>query len=85
MWYRGGLRSTRYSVLWRQAGWLGLEGLERCRSAETWKATALSLCREAAKAELFGYGDAGAEPNGARRGERQEGKKERRQKYPTSE
>ena len=76
-------------MLWRHAGWSGFGGVERCRSAETWKNTVLLLCREAAKAELFGNGAAGAEPNGAGRGERQEGKKERkkerRQKYPISE
>lgn len=77
--------APRYSALWRQAGWSDFERVERCRSTEAWKDTALSLCREAAKAELSGNGAAGAEPNGAARGERQEGKKERRQKHPTSE
>lgn len=62
-----------------------LEGMERCRSSETWKDTALSLCREAAKAKLFGNGAAGAEPNGAGKGERQARKEERRQKYPALE
>lgn len=77
--------APRHSVPRRQAGWSSFEGLERCRSAATWKDAALPLCCVAAKAELSGNGAAGAEPSGAGRGERQEGKKQRRQKYPTSE
>lgn len=41
----------------------------KMQEMQTWKAAAPLLCREAAKAEMFGDGAAGADPSGAGRGE----------------
>lgn len=62
----------------------------KMQEMQTWRAAAPLLCREAAEAEMFGDGAAGADPSGAGRGEgegekenqgkrREEGRKERRE------